>query len=129
MNEAVVARAAARAELVAERKTIVEHGFGTRRNWGHDTFLMRGLAKVRAEFSLSAWSHALRRVLNLRSVGGTAGPGGLAVEHRQVPGPQTNPNGGGHRVQSGFKPLTGPAGVFTQSVTSAATGYSVTPSF
>ena len=28
--------------------------FGTLRVWGHDSFLMRGLAKVRAEFSLSA---------------------------------------------------------------------------
>jgi transposase len=71
-NEAVVERAAARVaaqpEIVAERKTIVEHVFGTLRVWGHDHFLMRGLAKVRAEFSLSALTYNLRRVLNLRSV-------------------------------------------------------------
>ena len=71
-NEAVVERAAARVaarpEIVAERKTIVEHVFGTLRAWGHDHFLMRGLAKVRAEFSLSAMIYNLRRMLNLRSV-------------------------------------------------------------
>ena len=72
VNEEVVERAAARVaarpEIVAERKTIVEHVFGTLRVWGHDHFLMRGLAKVRAEFSLSALIYNLRRVLNLRSV-------------------------------------------------------------
>jgi hypothetical protein len=71
-NEAVVERAAGRAaahpEKIAERKEIVEHVFGTMRNWGHDTFLMRGLEKVRAEFSLSALVYNLRRVLNLMGV-------------------------------------------------------------
>jgi len=71
-NEAVVERAAQRGagrpELVADRKTIVEHVFGTLRNWSHDEFLMRGLEKVRAEFSLSALVYNMRRVLNLRSV-------------------------------------------------------------
>lgn len=69
VNEAVVERAAARAAgaagVVAERKTIVEHVFGTLRNWGHDTFLLKGLEKVRAEFSLSCLTYHLRRVLNL----------------------------------------------------------------
>ena len=32
---------------------------------GHDTFLMKGLEKVRAEFDLSCLSDNLRRVLNL----------------------------------------------------------------
>ena len=67
--ERAAARVAARPEIVAERKTIVEHVFGTMRQWGHDRFLMRGLAKVRAEFSLSALVYNLRRVLNLMSVG------------------------------------------------------------
>src|SRR5258708_4836116 len=65
VNEEVVERAAARVaarpELVAGRKEIVEHVFGTLRVWGHDHFLMRGLAKVRAEFSLSALIYNLRR--------------------------------------------------------------------
>jgi transposase len=52
-------------ELVAERKKIVEHVFGTLRNWGHDRFLMRSLEKVRAEFSLSALTYNIRRVLNV----------------------------------------------------------------
>ena len=67
--ERAAARVAARPEIVARRKSIVEHVFGTLRNWGHDHFLMRGLARVRAESSLSALSYNLRRVLNLRSVG------------------------------------------------------------
>jgi transposase len=72
VNEAVVERQASRSaahpEIIKARKTIVEHVFGTLRNWGHDTFLMRGLAKVRAEFSLSALTYNLRRVLNLIGV-------------------------------------------------------------
>jgi len=71
-NEAVAERAAVRVmahpELVARRKEIVEHVFGTLRNWGHDTFLMRGLEKVRAEFSLSALTYNLRRALNVVSI-------------------------------------------------------------
>jgi hypothetical protein len=71
-NEAVVERAAERAlrraDLLAARKEIVEHVFGTLRNWAHDLFLLRGLAKVRGEFSLSATVYNLRRVLNLVSM-------------------------------------------------------------
>ena len=55
-------------EIVAERKTIIEHVFGTLRMWGHDEFLMRGLKKVGAEFSLSALVYNLRRVLNIVSM-------------------------------------------------------------
>jgi transposase len=61
-------RVQAHPEIVAERKTIVEHVFGTLRMWGHDEFLMRGLQKVRAEFSLSTLAYNLRRVLNLVSM-------------------------------------------------------------
>ncbi len=68
-NEAVVerqaARVAAKPALVAERKTIVEHVFGTLRLGGHDEFLCRGLEMVRAEFCLSALSYNLRRALNV----------------------------------------------------------------
>jgi transposase len=71
-NQAVIERAAqrasTRADLIARRKEIVEHVFGTLRNWTHDHFLMRGLDKVRAEFSLSALVYNLRRVLNLVSM-------------------------------------------------------------
>lgn len=71
-NEAVVerqaARVAAKPEIVAARKTIVEHVFGTLRQGGHDEFLCRGLETVRAEFSLSALSYNLRRALNVLGV-------------------------------------------------------------
>jgi transposase len=71
-NEAVVERQAARVatkpQVVAERKTIVEHVFGTLRLGGHDQFLCRGLEMVRAEFSLSALSYNLRRALNVLGV-------------------------------------------------------------
>lgn len=71
-NEAVVDRQAARLaehpQIMKQRKAIVEHVFGTLRDWGHDRFLMRGLKKIRAEFSLSALAYNLRRVLNLFSV-------------------------------------------------------------
>ena len=68
-NEAVVEQQAQRVrahpELVCRRQEIVEHVFGTLRNWGHDRFLMKGLEQVRAEFSLSCLTYNLRRVLNL----------------------------------------------------------------
>jgi transposase len=71
-NEAVVdrqaVRLAAHPEIMAQRKQIVEHVFGTLRNWGHDDFLMRGLKKVRGEFALSALAYNFRRVLNLVSM-------------------------------------------------------------
>ena len=72
LNQAVAERAAqrllARPDISAARKEIVEHVFGTLRNWTHDLFLMRGLAKVSAEFSLSALVYNLRRVLNVVSM-------------------------------------------------------------
>ena len=71
-NEEVVERQAARVsahpELVARRKQIVEHVFGTMREWGHDKFLCRGLTMVRAEFSLTALAYNLRRVLSVVGV-------------------------------------------------------------
>jgi transposase len=71
-NEEIVERLAVRVaqkpHLIRERKTIVEHVFGTLRIWGHDTFLCRGLEMVRAEFSLSALSYNLRRLINLFGV-------------------------------------------------------------
>jgi IS5 family transposase len=72
LNEEVVERQAQRLkahpEIMPQRKAIVEHVFGTLRHWGHDRFLMRGLAKVQAEFSLSALTYNLRRLLNLFAV-------------------------------------------------------------
>lgn len=63
--EATAQRTQAKPEVVKARKTIIEHVFGTVRNWCHDRFLMRGKEKVRAETSLTALTYNLRRVLNL----------------------------------------------------------------
>ena len=64
-TERCARRVAEQPKVVAQRKEIVEHVFGTLRTWGHDRFLMRGLQKVRAEFSLSALTYNLRRLINL----------------------------------------------------------------
>jgi transposase len=68
--ERLAQRVAQRPELIAQRKTMVEHVFGTLRLWGHDEFITRGLAAVRAEFSLSCLAYNFRRVLQLISVQG-----------------------------------------------------------
>ena len=70
-DEAAVERLAGRVkqrpELIAKRKAIVEHVFGTLRHWGQDEFITRSLAAVRAEFSLSCLAYNLRRLLKLVS--------------------------------------------------------------
>ncbi len=49
-----------------QRREIVEHPFGTIKQWmNQGAFLMRGLEKVRAEFSLTALAYNLSRVLNI----------------------------------------------------------------
>ena len=69
-NEAVLdrmaVRLAKRPEVLDRRRETVEHPFGTIKQWmNQGAFLMRGLEKVRAEFSLTALAYNLRRVLNL----------------------------------------------------------------
>jgi hypothetical protein len=69
-NEAVLDRMQARLtkhpEVLDRRRETVEHPFGTIKQWmNQGAFLMRGLEKVRAEFSLTALAYNLRRVLNL----------------------------------------------------------------
>ena len=69
-NEAVLdrmqARIAQRPDILDRRRETVEHPFGTIKQWmNQGTFLMRGLEKVRAEFSLTALAYNLRRVLNI----------------------------------------------------------------
>ena len=69
-NEAVLDRMAARLAkrpgVLDRRRETVEHPFGTIKQWmNQGAFLMRGLEKVRAEFSLTALAYNLRRVLNL----------------------------------------------------------------
>ncbi len=69
-NEAVLdrmqARLKERPDVLDRRRETVEHPFGTIKQWmNQGAFLMRGLEKVRAEFSLTALAYNLRRVLNI----------------------------------------------------------------
>jgi DDE family transposase len=69
-NEAVLdrmaARLAQRPDILDRRRESVEHPFGTVKQWMYQgAFLMRGLEKVRGEFSLTALAYNLKRVLNL----------------------------------------------------------------
>ena len=72
-NEAVLdrmqARLAKHPDVLDRRRETVEHPFGTIKQWmNQGAFLMRGLEKVRAEFSLTALAYNLRRVLNIVGV-------------------------------------------------------------
>jgi hypothetical protein len=72
-NEAVLdrmaARLKARPEILDRRREIVEHPFGSIKQWmNQGAFLMKGLDKVRAEFSLTALVYNLRRAINIVGV-------------------------------------------------------------
>jgi len=59
-------RLKARPEILDRRRETVEHPFGTIKQWmNQGAFLMRGLEKVRGEFSLTALAYNLRRALNI----------------------------------------------------------------
>src|SRR3954466_291666 len=73
-NEAVLDRMqdrlAKRPEVLNQRREAVEHPFGSIKQWmNQGAFLMRGLEKARAEFSLTALAYNIRRVLNLIAFG------------------------------------------------------------
>ena len=56
-------------DIMRIRRQTVEHPFGTIKQWmNQGAFLMRGLQKVRAEFSLTALAYNLRRALNVLGV-------------------------------------------------------------
>ena len=58
-----------RPELMAQRKSVAEHPFGTIKwAWDGDYFLLKGLEKVRGEFTLSALAYNLRRVIGILGV-------------------------------------------------------------
>ncbi len=58
--------AEAGAEKMALRKTLCEHPFGTLKGWcGWTHFLLRGLEKVRAEFSLLMLCYNFKRLLSI----------------------------------------------------------------
>src|SRR5271156_4479272 len=62
----MAARLKARPEILDRRRETVEHPFGSIKQWmNQGAFLMRGLSKVRAEFSLTALVYNIRRVLNI----------------------------------------------------------------
>ena len=60
------ARVEATPELIVRRKALCEHPFGSIKFWKEQrAFLMRGLEKVRAEFSLSTLCYNIQRTLNI----------------------------------------------------------------
>jgi hypothetical protein len=66
----MAARLKARPQLLDRRREIVEHPFGSIKQWmNQGAFLMRGLQNVRAEFSLTALVYNLRRALTILGVG------------------------------------------------------------
>lgn len=67
--EAMAARVRADPTAVVRRKSLVEHPFGTLKRWDDASyFLVRGLAKVRAEFSLMTLAYNFRRALRVVGV-------------------------------------------------------------
>ena len=68
LMEAMAARMRAPPAKFKLRKTLAEHPFGTIKRWfGYTHFLLKGLAKVRCEWSLTTLAYNLKRVLNLVS--------------------------------------------------------------
>jgi transposase len=64
--EAMHARVSAHPEMIAQRKAIVEHPFGSIKFWQEQrAFMMRGLEKVRGEFHLSALAYNMKRAINI----------------------------------------------------------------
>lgn len=67
--EAMAERMAEKPGLMLQRKSTVEHPFGTTKWWWNGGyFLLRGLEKVRGEFSLMTLAYNLRRVMNILGV-------------------------------------------------------------
>ena len=59
-----------RPQMMAQRRALAEHPFGTIKFWlGYRAFLTKGLEMVRAEFSLTCLAYNLRRALNVLGVG------------------------------------------------------------
>lgn len=67
--EAMNRRAEESPELMAQRRCLSEHPFGTmKRLMGNGRFLMRGLTNVRTEMALSVLGYNLLRVINILGV-------------------------------------------------------------
>ena len=68
LMEAMAARVKAQPEKMRLRKALCEHPFGTIKRWfGYTHFLLKGLEKVRSEWSLITLVYNLKRVLKLVS--------------------------------------------------------------
>jgi len=68
LMEAMAQRLQAQPQKFKLRKELAEHPFGTIKRWfGYDHFLLKGLGKVRGEWSLITTAYNLKRVLNLVS--------------------------------------------------------------
>lgn len=64
-------RLASRPDILDVRRETVEHLFGSIKQWmNQGSFLMRGLDKVRGEFSLTALAYNIRRAITLVGVPG-----------------------------------------------------------
>jgi len=70
VQERIRQRMEQRPEVYAQRKSLVEHPFGTIKFWwGQSAFLTKGRASVNAEIALSALAYNLRRALNILGAG------------------------------------------------------------
>jgi hypothetical protein len=68
LMEAMAARMRAQPWKFKLRKELAEHPFGTIKRWfGYTHFLLKGLEKVRTEWSMTTLAYNLKRVLNLVS--------------------------------------------------------------
>ncbi len=68
LMEAMAERMRQQPEKFKLRKTLAEHPFGTIKRWfGYTHFMLKGLAKVQCEWSLTTLVYNLKRVLNLVS--------------------------------------------------------------
>jgi transposase len=66
LMEAMAVRMQQQPQKFKLRKTLAEHPFGTIKRWfGYTHFLLKGLAKVQGEWSLTTLAYNLKRVLNL----------------------------------------------------------------
>lgn len=69
--ERIEQRVKANSVILKLRKQLVEHPFGTLKFWNDQRhFLMKGLEKVKGEFSLSTLAYDIKRVLNIVGVKG-----------------------------------------------------------
>jgi hypothetical protein len=68
LMEAMAQRMKQQPEKFKLRKTLAEHPFGTIKRWfGYTHFMLKGLVKVRCEWSQTTLAYNLKRVLNLVS--------------------------------------------------------------